>query len=72
MEGVELNNQISQSSSYKLHIIMTFINISPLSNRFIYFFNNKKTHLLDDDITEFNNEMALTHKCSYFDIVQLL
>ncbi len=27
---------------------------------------------LNDDITEFNNEMPLTQKCSYFDIVQLL
>ncbi len=27
---------------------------------------------LDNDITEFNNEMPLTQKCSYFDIVQLL
>ncbi len=27
---------------------------------------------LDDDITEFNNEMLLTQKCFYFDIVQLL
>ncbi len=27
---------------------------------------------LDNDITEFNNEMPLTQKKSYFDIVQLL
>ncbi len=47
MEGVELNNNL-------VHI--NFINISPLSNRLIYFLNNKK-HLLEDDITEFNNEI---------------
>ncbi len=29
-------------------------------------------HELDDAITEFNNEVLLTQKCFYFDIVQLL
>ncbi len=29
-------------------------------------------HFLNHDITEFNNKMHLTQKCSYFDIVQLL
>ncbi len=46
VDGVELNNNL-------VHI--NFIN-SPLSNRLIYFLNNKK-HLLEDDITEFNNEI---------------